>query len=118
LAAAVKAGKVAGAAMDVFTEEPPKADNPLLGDPRIIVTPHLGASTTEAQERVALDVAEQIVDILAGKPARYAVNAPMLAPETLKVVGPYMAVAEAAGSIATQLVTGKLTSIEIEYYGE
>jgi D-3-phosphoglycerate dehydrogenase len=118
LAAAVKSGKVAGAAMDVFTEEPPKPDNPLLGDPRIIVTPHLGASTTEAQERVALDVAEQIVDILAGKPARYAVNAPMLAPETLKIVGPYMAVAEAAGSIATQLVTGKLTSIEIEYYGE
>lgn len=118
LAAAVKTGKVAGAAMDVFTEEPPKPDNPLLGDPRIIVTPHLGASTTEAQERVALDVAEQIVDILAGKPARYAVNAPMLAPETLKVVGPYMAVGEAAGSIATQLVTGKLTSIEIEYYGE
>jgi D-3-phosphoglycerate dehydrogenase len=118
LAAAVRSGKVAGAAMDVFTEEPPKADNPLLGDPRIIVTPHLGASTTEAQERVALDVAEQIVDILAGKPARYAVNAPMLAPETLKVVGPYMAVAESVGSIATQLVTGKLTSIEIEYSGE
>lgn len=117
LAAAVASGKVAGAAIDVFTTEPPK-DNPLIGDPRIIVTPHLGASTAEAQERVAVDVAEQIVEVLAGKPARYAVNAPMLAPETLKVVQPYMAAAEMLGSVATQLVTGKLESIEIEYYGE
>jgi D-3-phosphoglycerate dehydrogenase len=117
LAAAVASGKVAGAAIDVFTAEPPK-DNPLIGDPRIIVTPHLGASTAEAQERVAVDVAEQIVEVLAGKPARYAVNAPMLAPETLKVIQPYMAAAEMLGSVATQLVTGKLESIEIEYYGE
>ncbi len=114
---AVQSGKVAGAAVDVFTAEPPR-ESPLLGDPRIIVTPHLGASTTEAQERVSIDVAEQIVDILAGKPARYAVNAPMLAPETLQVVGPYMAAAETIGRIATQLVTGKLSSIEIDYYGE
>jgi iron-sulfur-dependent L-serine dehydratase beta subunit len=63
-------------------------------------------------------VAEQIVDILAGRPARYAVNAPMLPPEALEIVGPYMAVAERVGSIATQLVTGKLKSIEIDYYGE
>lgn len=118
LAAAVRAGKVAGAAIDVFTKEPVDPDNPLLGDRRIITTPHLGASTAEAQERVALDVAEQIVDIVSGRPARYAVNAPMLAPETLKVVGPYMAVAETVGAVATQLVTGKLTSISIDYYGE
>ncbi len=118
LADAVKSGKVAGAAIDVFTDEPVKPDNPLLGDPRIITTPHLGASTSEAQERVALDVAEQLVDVFNGRPARYAVNAPMLVPETLKVVGPYMAVAEAVGSVATQLVTGKLTAIAIDYYGE
>ncbi|MEX0783687.1 MAG: phosphoglycerate dehydrogenase [Dehalococcoidia bacterium] len=117
LADAVRSGKVAGAAIDVFSIEPP-GENPLLGDPRIIITPHLGASTAEAQERVALDVAEQLVDILSGRPARYAVNAPMLAPETLKVVGPYMAVAETLGSVATQLVTGQLTSIEIDYYGD
>lgn len=117
LAAAVTAGKVAGAAIDVFTSEPP-TDDVLSKDPRIIVTPHLGASTAEAQERVAVDVAEQIVDVLSGRPARYAVNAPMLAPETLQVVGPYMAVAEMLGSVATQLVTGKLQSIEIEYFGE
>jgi D-3-phosphoglycerate dehydrogenase len=118
LAAAVKSGKVAGAAIDVFTEEPALANNPLLGDPRIITTPHLGASTVEAQERVAVDVAEQIVDVLSGRPARYAVNAPRLAPETLRVVGPYMEIAESIGAIATQLVTGKLKSIEIDYYGE
>ena len=118
LADAVKSGKVAGAAIDVFTKEPVDPANPVLGDPRIIVTPHLGASTAEAQERVAVDVAEQIVDILSGKPARYAVNAPMLAPETLKVVGPYMAVAEVIGKVATQLLTGELTSIEIDYHGE
>jgi len=118
LRAAVESGKVAGAAVDVFTAEPVTPDNPLLGDPRIVTTPHLGASTAEAQERVAVDVAEQIVDVLSGRPARYAVNAPMLAPETLKVVGPYMAVAEMVGMVATQLVTGKLKSIEIEYLGE
>jgi D-3-phosphoglycerate dehydrogenase len=117
LAAAVASGKVAGAAIDVFTSEPPK-DNPLVDDPRIIITPHLGASTAEAQERVAIDVAEQIVEVLGGKPARYAVNAPMLAPETLQVIQPYMAAGELLGTVATQLVTGKLESIEIEYYGE
>lgn len=118
LAEAVKSGKVAGAAVDVYTAEPIDPNNPLLGEPRIITTPHLGASTAEAQERVAVDVAEQIVDVLSGRPARYAVNAPMLAPETLKVVGPYMAVAEVVGLVATQLVTGKLKSIELEYSGE
>jgi D-3-phosphoglycerate dehydrogenase len=117
LAEAVRSGQVGGAAVDVFTEEPPR-DTGLLDDPRIIVTPHLGASTAEAQERVAVDVAEQVVDVLSGRPARYAVNAPLLAPEALKVVGPYMAAAEAAGAMVTQLSTGKLESIEIDYYGE
>ena len=117
LAESVAAGHLGGAAIDVFTAEPP-VDRALIDDPRIIVTPHLGASTAEAQERVALDVAEQIVDILNGRPARYAVNAPLLAPETLKVVGPYMAVAEMAGSLATQLSSGKLESIDLDYYGE
>ncbi len=117
LAAAVADGTVAGAAIDVFSEEPPK-ENPLVGDPRILLTPHLGASTAEAQERVALDVADQIVDVLSGRPARYAVNAPMLLPEALKVLQPYLAVAEAVGAVATQLITGKLNTVEIEYFGE
>lgn len=118
LAEAVRSGKVAGAAVDVFTKEPAPADNPLLGDTRIIVTPHLGASTAEAQERVAVDVAEQIIDILQGRPASYAVNAPRMGAETLKVIGPYLAVAESIGNVATQLVGGRVTSIEIEYSGE
>jgi D-3-phosphoglycerate dehydrogenase len=118
LVEAVRAGKVAGAAVDVFSSEPPAADDPLLHQPGIIVTPHLGASTAEAQGRAALDVAEQIIEVLNGRPARYAVNAPMLAPETLKVVGPYMKVAELVGSVATQLVTGQLMSIQTDYYGE
>ncbi|MFN0093352.1 MAG: phosphoglycerate dehydrogenase [Dehalococcoidia bacterium] len=117
LAESVKAGHVAQAAIDVFSEEPP-GENPLIGDPRILITPHLGASTAEAQERVALDVADQIVDVLSGRPARYAVNAPMLLPEALKVLQPYLAVAEVVGSVATQLVTGQLASVEIEYFGE
>jgi D-3-phosphoglycerate dehydrogenase len=118
LAAAVRSGKVAGAAIDVFTTEPPGESNPLTHEPRIIVTPHLGASTAEAQEQVALDVAEQIVEIFAGLPARYAVNAPLLPPETLAVVGPYMEVAERVASMAMQLAEGQLARIEIGYYGE
>ncbi len=75
---AVRSGRIAGAAVDVFVKEP-APDTILAADPRIIVTPHLGASTEEAQERVAIDVADQIADVLQGRPARYAVNAPMLA---------------------------------------
>ena len=118
LADALASGRVAGAAIDVFTDEPPNADNPLLKAPNIILTPHLGASTAEAQERAALDVADQIVDVLNGRLARYAVNAPLLPPETLRVVGPFLPVAEAIGNIGTQLVTGNLQAIEIDYYGD
>jgi len=118
LADGVAAGKIAGAAIDVFTEEPINPENPLLGNPRIVLTPHLGASTAEAQERVATDVAAQIVEIFEGKPARYAVNAPMLAPDALLVIGPLMATAETLGSCATQLLRGQLTTIEIEYSGD
>lgn len=118
LVEAVASGKVGGAALDVFSSEPPPPGLPLFGEPRIIVTPHLGASTAEAQERVAVDVAEQIVDVLAGRPARYAVNAPILPPETLKIIGPYLEVAEILGSVATQLVTGNLASIEIDLFGD
>ncbi len=118
LAKALADGTVGAAAVDVFTEEPPAADNPLLKAPNILLTPHLGASTAEAQERAALDVADQIVDVLSGRLARYAVNAPLLPPETMRVIGPFMKVAEAIGSIATQLVTGNLTSVQIDYYGD
>lgn len=114
---AVEEGRVAGAAIDVFAVEP-AVDNPLAGNERIIVTPHLGASTAEAQERVALDVAEQVASVLRGEPALYAVNAPFIAPETLAVVGPYIEVAEKAGAIATQLALGQLERIEFDFAGE
>ncbi len=118
LVAAVDAGKIAGAAIDVFPQEPPDMASPVLHHDRIIVTPHLGASTAEAQERVAVDVARQILAILRGEPAQYAVNAPMIAAETMTVIAPYIPVAEKVASLATQLAAGQLANIEIEYLGE
>jgi D-3-phosphoglycerate dehydrogenase len=117
LSQAVKEGKIAGAAVDVFTKEP-TTDNPLLDCDRIIVTPHLGASTAEAQVSVATDVAEQIITVLEGKPAKYAVNAPMISAETFPVLAPYLKAATALGKLAAQLVEGQMTSIDISYEGE
>ena len=114
---ALDSGKVAGAAIDVFREEPPK-DNVLIGHDKIIVTPHLGALTAEAQERVAVDVAQEIVAVLNGGPSRYAVNAPLVSPETMEVLGPYLDVAERTASLATQISAGQLTSVEIDYLGD
>jgi D-3-phosphoglycerate dehydrogenase len=118
LVRAIDAGAVAGAAIDVFPQEPPDMKLAALHHPKIIVTPHLGASTAEAQERVAIDVAEQILAILRGEPAQYAVNAPMIAPETMSVLAPYIAVAEKAAMLATQLASGQFGNIEIEYLGD
>jgi len=119
LIAAIDSGKVAGAAIDVFPQEPPPdMDIPVLKHPKIIVTPHLGASTTEAQERVAVDVAHQILAVLRGEPAIYAVNLPFVAAETFKVISPYLEAASGAASLATQLATGQIEDIEIEYLGE
>jgi D-3-phosphoglycerate dehydrogenase len=118
LCRAVDEGRVAGAAIDVFAQEPPPSDNVLLKNDRILVTPHLGASTAEAQERVAIDVAEQVVAVFDGQPARYAVNAPLIAAETLSVIGPYLDVAAKTASLGTQLCEGQLGRIEIEYLGE
>ncbi len=117
LLAAVKDGHVAGAAIDVFVKEP-APDTILAADERIVVTPHLGASTSEAQERVAIDVAEQIVAVLGGEPAAYAVNAPMIPAETLSTLRPYAEAAVMAGSLATQLSSGQLGAVEIVYTGE
>jgi len=118
LVEAVESGRIAGAAIDVFPQEPPDMASAVLHHERIIVTPHLGASTTEAQERVAVDVAEQILAILRGEPAQYAVNAPMITAETMSVIAPYITVAEKVAELATQLAAGQLGNIEIEYMGE
>ena len=114
---AVERGAVAGAAVDVFSEEP-AVGNVLTTSDRIVVTPHLAASTTEAQERAAAVVAEQVIAVLDGRPARFAINAPLVDPETMAVIAPYIDAAEIAGSIATQLLPGSMQRVHIEYLGE
>jgi D-3-phosphoglycerate dehydrogenase len=118
LCQAIEEGRVAGAAVDVFSQEPPPADSLLLKNDRVLVTPHLGASTAEAQERVAIDVAEQVISVLKGQPALYAVNAPLIPAETMSVIAPYLEVASKTASLGTQLCEGQLERIDIEYLGE
>src|SRR5579859_3742616 len=113
--------RLAGAALDVFSQEPVRDDpilQQLLASERVIVTPHLGASTEEAQVGVATDVAEQIVSVLRGGFPRASVNAPLILPETLKVLQPYMQLLEQMGRLYTQLQPGPLSKIELSYSGE
>jgi D-3-phosphoglycerate dehydrogenase len=114
---ALDSGHVAGAAIDVFRQEPP-GENPLLNHDKIIVTPHLGALTEEAQERVAVDAAEEVLAVLRGEPARYAVNAPLVSAETMEVLRPFLDVAERTASLATQISHGQLREVEIDYLGD
>lgn len=117
LVQAIEEGRIAGAAIDVFSEEPPGESN-LVKNEKILVTPHLGASTAEAQINVALDVADQILAISKGQPARYAVNAPLMTPETRSTLIPFLDVASQVGRLATQLAEGQLGDIRIKYNGE
>lgn len=117
LARAVKEKRLAGAAIDVFPEEP-CTQSVLFEDERIIVTPHLGASTAEAQAMAASDVAEQVVDILQGKPPRYPVNAPFIPSETLAALAPFMKVATTLGRLVSQLAEGQTNAVQISYEGE
>jgi len=109
-------GQVAGAALDVFETEPAK-DSPLFGSPNFICTPHLGASTTEAQVNVALQVAEQMADYLVNGGVTNALNMPSLSAEEAPKLKPYMALAERLGSLVGQLAHGNLTKISIEREG-
>ncbi|CAH2053303.1 unnamed protein product [Thlaspi arvense] len=103
---ALDSGVVAQAALDVFTVEPPVQDNKLVLHESVTATPHLGASTMEAQEGVAIEIAEAVVGALQGELAATAVNAPMVPPQVLKELKPYVVLAEKLGRLAVQLVTG------------
>eukprot|EP00270_Netrium_digitus_P008674 TRINITY_DN2602_c0_g1_i1.p1 TRINITY_DN2602_c0_g1~~TRINITY_DN2602_c0_g1_i1.p1 ORF type:complete len:629 (+),score=154.86 TRINITY_DN2602_c0_g1_i1:70-1956(+) len=103
---ALNSGQVAQAALDVFTEEPPPAGDPLVLHPNVVVTPHLGASTVEAQEGVAIEIAEAVVGALHGELAATAVNAPMVPSEVLEELTPYVSLAEKLGRMGVQLVSG------------
>ncbi len=115
--AALESGEIGGAALDVFSEEP-AVGNRLIEHPRVLATPHLGASTQEAQERVALDLAIEMLRVLRGEPASNAVNAPFIDPQTLEAVGPYLEAATMCGRLCTQLARGQWRDVHVVYRGE
>ncbi len=117
LAKAIESGKAAGAAFDVFETEPP-AGSKLLKLDKVVLTPHLGASTEEAQANVAIDVANTIRDALLDRGVRNAVNFPSVDPETFKAIEPYLRLAEKMGSMQAQLVDGHILRVKIRYVGE
>jgi len=110
-------GRVAGVALDVYEEEPPK-ENPLLKLEQVVCTPHLGASTEEAQLNVAVEVAKQVADALLGRGIRNAVNMPSVDAQTLKVLQPYITLGEKLGALATQLSGGRVAEVRVTYAGE
>src|SRR3954463_2796245 len=117
LQAAVESGKVGGAALDVFRAEP-ITDHPLFGNPKVVVTPHLGASTAEANDRAGFQAAEQIVAALNGGSVTSAVNAPAVKAEDLEVLGPFMPLARNLGRLAVHLSEGSsVDALEVEHLG-
>lgn len=117
LAQAIESGHIAGAALDVFENEPPK-NSRLLSLAHVIATPHLGASTEEAQIAVSVDVAQSIVDFLLGRGIKNAVNVPAMDPEVYEQIRPYVQLAEKLGSLETQLIDGQLLQVDIQYHGQ
>ena len=117
VAAALSAGTLAGAGIDVFEHEPP-VDSPLLDAPNTLLTPHLGASTAEAQVAVAEEIADQVIDVLAGRSARYAVNAPLLTPETAEALAPYLPLAETLGRFFAQFCRTGVRTLTLEIAGD
>ncbi|MCK6556163.1 phosphoglycerate dehydrogenase [Candidatus Binatia bacterium] len=118
LAAAIRDGIVAGAALDVFEQEPPAPDHPLLQLDQVICTPHLGAATDEAQVNVSVAIAQQVAEFLTRGVIRDAVNVPTISHEMLEILGPYLEIGEKLGGLQAQLLTAAPQEVAIEYAGE
>jgi D-3-phosphoglycerate dehydrogenase len=118
LIAALKSGKVAAAGLDVYEDEPLAADSELRKLPMVTLTPHLGASTAEAQESVGIEIAEQIADVLAGGVIRNAVNMPSIDATALKVLGPYLDLGAKLGTLVQQVAPAQVASLRITYWGK
>ena len=117
LAGAIREGKVAGAALDVFTQEPP-VDRSLIDLPQVVATPHLGASTEEAQLNVAMDAARQMADALANGLVTNAINLPALDPKQAALLRPFCLLAEQLGALQQQLIGGGINTVSVTYSGE
>ncbi len=115
---ALDAGHLAGAGLDVFSTEPLPADHPLRRHPKVVLTPHIGGSTQEAQARVATDAAEQVIAVLQGKPAPYAVNAPIVPPQELAMLTPWIDLAERLARFLRQVTQEHISRVELTLHGE
>ena len=118
LLAALESGQVGAAGLDVFVEEPPADGHPLVNHPNVICTPHLGASTEQAQINVSVAVAEQVRDYLLKGEVRNSINVPTVSPEQMAELGPYITLGEKLGSFQGQLAQGRVDVVEVEYSGE
>ena len=118
LIAALKSGKVAAAGLDVYEDEPLAKDSELRTLPNVVLTPHLGASTAEAQESVGIEIAEQIADVLNGGVIRNAVNVPSIDAASLKILGPYLDLGAKLGTLVQQIAPAQISALRITYWGK
>jgi D-3-phosphoglycerate dehydrogenase len=117
LLTALDSGLLAGAALDVFDQEPLPADSPLRGHPKTVLTPHIGGSTTEAQYQVALDAAAQVIDVLHDRPARYAINAPLIPSSDIEFITPFIGLLEKMGRFLHQFQPMQVERMELTVHG-
>ena len=118
LIAALKSGQVAAAGLDVFEDEPLAKDSELRSLPNVVLTPHLGASTAEAQESVGIEIAEQIADVLKGGVIRNAVNVPSIDAATMRVLGPYLDLGAKLGTLVQQIAPAQIAQLRVTYWGK